>query len=70
MKKTKKRPQPASGNGCPSCGTAMKERRGRLSLPVNGEEMKVPGALHLRCPKCGEVVLRFEESRRLSLDAI
>ena len=25
---------------------------------------------HLRCPKCDEVVLRFEEARRLNVDAI
>jgi putative zinc finger/helix-turn-helix YgiT family protein len=48
----------------------MTERRGKLSLPVNGEEVSVPQASHLRCPKCGEVVLRFEDSRRLSIDAI
>ena len=55
---------------CPACGTAMKERRGRLSLPVNGEEVAVPGALHLRCPNCDEVVLRFADARRLGEDAI
>ena len=26
--------------------------------------------MHLSCPKCGEVVLRFEDSRRLQEDAI
>lgn len=56
-------------NACPQCGTAMVEKRGRLKLPVNGEEVSVPSATHLSCPKCGEVVLRFEESRRLSQDA-
>jgi putative zinc finger/helix-turn-helix YgiT family protein len=30
----------------------------------------VPSARHLRCPKCDEVVLRFEDSRRLNADAI
>ena len=48
----------------------MKERRGRLRLPVNGEDVLVPSALHLRCPACGETVLRFEDARRLSTDAI
>ena len=48
----------------------MKERRGRLRLPVNGEDVLVPSALHLRCPGCGETVLRFEDARRLSTDAI
>lgn len=55
---------------CPECGAVMVERRGRLSLPVNGEEVAVPGALHLRCPRCREVVLRYEDARRLSEDAI
>ena len=30
----------------------------------------MPAALHLRCPKCHEVVLRYEDARRLSEDAI
>jgi putative zinc finger/helix-turn-helix YgiT family protein len=61
---------PLAADACPVCGTAMKEKRGRLSLPVNGEEVAVPGALHLRCPKCDEVVLRFADARRLAEDAI
>jgi putative zinc finger/helix-turn-helix YgiT family protein len=56
-------------DACPSCGTTMKETRGRLTYPVNGEDMKV-AASHLRCPKCGEVVLRLEDARRLRADAI
>jgi hypothetical protein len=36
-------------------------RRGSLRLPVNGEEVTVPSALHLSCPKCHEVVLRSQE---------
>ena len=48
----------------------MKERRGRLRLPINGEEVTVPSAAHLACPKCHEVVLRFQEARRLHEDAI
>lgn len=55
---------------CPACGTRMAETRGRLRLPVNGEDISVPSASHLRCPKCHEVVLRFEDARRLGLDAI
>ena len=57
-------------DACPSCATTMKEKRGRLSLPVNGEEISVPGALHLRCPNCDEVVLRFADARRLGEDSI
>jgi putative zinc finger/helix-turn-helix YgiT family protein len=48
----------------------MVERRGRLRLPVNGEEVGVPFATHLRCSKCGEIVLRFEDARRFGQDAI
>jgi putative zinc finger/helix-turn-helix YgiT family protein len=59
-----------ASDACPACGTGMEEKRGRLRLPVNGEEISVPSAAHLRCPQCGEVVLRFEDARRLSADAI
>jgi len=48
----------------------MAEKRAMLSLPVNGEETAVPYAVHLRCPKCAEVVLRFQDSKRLGEDAI
>jgi DNA-binding transcriptional regulator YiaG len=37
---------------------------------VNGEEIAVPFAAHLSCPKCGEVVLRFQDAKRLGEDAI
>src|SRR5262245_15038360 len=57
-------------DACPRCGTAMMERRSALKLPVNGEEVPVPSALHLRCPKCDEVLLRFSDARRLQEDAI
>jgi putative zinc finger/helix-turn-helix YgiT family protein len=48
----------------------MGERRARLFFPVNGEQVSVPSALHLRCPKCDEVVLRFGDAGRLREDAI
>ena len=57
-------------DACPACGTPMIEKRGKLRLPVNGEDIAVPSAVHLSCPKCHEVVLRFEDSRRLGADAI
>jgi putative zinc finger/helix-turn-helix YgiT family protein len=57
-------------HACPACGSAMLEKRGTLRLPVNGEEVAVPAAEHLGCPKCGEVLLRFQDSRRLGEDAI
>ena len=48
----------------------MLEKRATLHLPVNGEDIAVPSAAHLRCPKCGEVMLRFQDSKRLGEDAI
>ncbi len=77
MKKTSSRAERASIRGpvlpddaCPACGTMMKERRGRLRLPVNGEEIVVVSAAHLKCPKCGEIVLRSLDAKRLHEDAI
>jgi putative zinc finger/helix-turn-helix YgiT family protein len=57
-------------DACPACGTLMTEKRSTLQLPVNGEEIAVPFAAHLRCGRCDEVVLRFQDSRRLNQDAI
>jgi putative zinc finger/helix-turn-helix YgiT family protein len=57
-------------DACPACGAKLNEQRGRLKLPVNGEEISVPSATHLKCRKCGEVVLRFGDARRLNEDAI
>jgi putative zinc finger/helix-turn-helix YgiT family protein len=57
-------------DACPACGTMMVEKRATLRLPVNGEEIAVPSAAHLSCPECGEVVLRFQDSKRLGEDAI
>ena len=57
-------------DACPACGTRMVEKRGTLRLPVNGEEIPVPSAAHLSCPNCGEVVLRFQDAKRLHEDAI
>lgn len=48
----------------------MARRRGRLRVPVNGEPVEVAGAPHLRCPACREVVLRFDDARRLDAEAI
>jgi putative zinc finger/helix-turn-helix YgiT family protein len=56
-------------DACPRCGTMMKEARGRLKLPINGEEIAVPSASHLKCPRCGEIVLRFQDAKRLHEDA-
>jgi putative zinc finger/helix-turn-helix YgiT family protein len=48
----------------------MVEKHGTLRLPVNGEDVRVPSAAHLRCGRCGEITLRFQDSKRLSQDAI
>lgn len=48
----------------------MVEKRGTLRLPVNAEEISVPSVRYLGCPKCGEIVLRFQDSKRLHEDAI
>ena len=57
-------------DACPSCGMPMVEKRATMRLPVNGEEIAVPAAAHLSCPKCGEILLRYQDSRRLGEDAI
>jgi putative zinc finger/helix-turn-helix YgiT family protein len=57
-------------DACPRCGTTMRQAHGILRLPVNGEDVAVSHVAHLRCPKCREIVLRLEDARRLSEDAI
>ena len=54
-----------SDDACPNCGSTMRERSAALRLPVNGEDIAVPDAAHLRCPKCHEVVLRMDQARKL-----
>ena len=75
--KTRSRPGRGTKRGvvlpddaCPGCGGPMREKRARLKLPVNGEEITVPEATHLACPKCHEVVLRFDDARRLRQRAL
>jgi putative zinc finger/helix-turn-helix YgiT family protein len=77
MKKTRSQKVPAVRRGrvvaddaCPACGTKMVEKRRTLRLPVNGEEVAVPSAAHLACPKCAEILLRFQDAKRLGEDAI
>jgi putative zinc finger/helix-turn-helix YgiT family protein len=76
MKSRSKKAAPTVGrrvlgdDACPRCGAETAERRSALKLPVNGEEVSVPSALHLHCPKCGDVVLRLGDARRLQEDAI
>ena len=54
-----------SDDACPNCGSTMRERSATLRLPVNGEDIAVSDAAHLRCPKCREVVLRMDQARKL-----
>lgn len=68
VKKTKQKLSDVStlpADACPVCGTTMREHRGKLSFPVNGEKVVVSNALHLRCPRDGEVVLRLDDARHL-----
>ena len=48
----------------------MRERRATLRLPVNGEEVAVRSAAHLRCPRCREIVLRWDEAGTLHRRAL
>lgn len=57
-------------NACPTCGTPMRERRSRLSARINGEDVAVAESPNLRCPKCGEVVLRYTDWRTLDERAL
>ena len=77
MKKTSRKASPGPVRGralasdaCPSCGTLMTEAHGRLRVPINGQEISVPSTSHLKCSKCGEVVLRLRNAKRLQENAI
>lgn len=66
----RRRSRTLQADACPACGTAMHEKRGTLRLPVNGENIAVRSAAHLACAECGEIVLRYKDSKRLSEDAV
>lgn len=57
-------------NACPECGSQMREKEATLKFPVNSEEITVPESPHLSCPKCREVVLRFDDARKLRQRAL
>jgi HTH-type transcriptional regulator/antitoxin MqsA len=57
-------------DACPTCGTMMKESRGALHTPVNGEDVAVSDVPHFKCAKCGEQVLTYTQARRFEEDAI
>ena len=62
---TRRRASSLPDDACPTCGTVMRQMQSKLRLPVNGEETVVPGAPHLECPACSEVVLRLDDARGL-----
>lgn len=47
---------------CHECGTRMRKVRRSLRLPINGERVAVPCVPHLRCPRCGETLLSYDEA--------
>jgi len=67
--RTKRRPV-LPDDACPKCGSPMSEKKGRLTLPVNGEEIAVAESPHMSCPKCHEVVLRLGDARKLRQRAL
>ena len=62
---SRERPVVLPDDACPTCGTSMEQSNAELPFVVNGEKVTVPGVPHLACPSCGEVVLRYEESKLL-----
>jgi putative zinc finger/helix-turn-helix YgiT family protein len=64
------RGRPVPDNACPDCGSQMREREATLKFPVNGEEIAVRDSPHLSCPKCREIVLRFDDARKLRQRAV
>jgi putative zinc finger/helix-turn-helix YgiT family protein len=48
----------------------MREKRGKLAFPVNGEDVRVPDASHLACPRGHDPVLRADDARRLREQAL
>lgn len=71
MKTTPRRARAAvpADDACPSCGATTRRRRSALSWSVNGEKIRVPDIVHLRCPKCGETILALDQIQALRLGA-
>lgn len=67
---TRNRQSGLPDDACPACGKTMVVKHRTLRLPVNGEEIAVPSASHLSCRNCDEIVLRYQDSKRLGEDAI
>ena len=69
-KKTRSRGAEPPADACPVCGILMKQRRGKLAFPVNGEQVRVPDATYLACPGGHEPLLRLDDARHLRERAI
>lgn len=67
--RTPRRPE-LSDDACPTCGEELVVSSEELPTVVNGERVMVKGVEHLRCPSCGEVVLRYEDARALQEQGI
>lgn len=71
----RKYPRRAAAASCPTAPTQPAGRRwwrgaARHGYRSNDEQIAVPHAVHLSCPKCGEIVLRFQDAKWLGEDAI
>jgi putative zinc finger/helix-turn-helix YgiT family protein len=47
----------------------MREAHGKLTYQINGETLAV-ATTHLKCPRCGEVILRMRDWKRQHEDAL
>lgn len=52
-------------DACTECGAQLRPSRGSLTLPVNGEAVRVTGVPHLQCPSCGDTVTDFAQTGAL-----
>ncbi len=64
------RPPVLPDDACPACGIMMEAVVTELPFVMNGEKVAVPDVPHLACPSCGEVVLRYGESKALQERAV
>jgi len=60
----------SSAEACPVCDGALRERRGALRYPVNGEDIVVGSTTFQQCADCKEKFLRLDDARRLQEAAI
>jgi putative zinc finger/helix-turn-helix YgiT family protein len=48
----------------------MHESTAAMSVPINGEEIEVPGIPHLACPRCDNTLTWFADVEALHLAAL